>query len=301
MAARRFRSFRGASCVSWRSRSCSGRRSVGWSGRAEASRCGAASATPRRSRRPSSLRERVRRRDVPGGDATREGSAQEARRPCAHGRGQDRTHRRVSRSCPPPSPARTGCGNSRGSAWCTGRRSISTTCAGGLSDEVAQEATDRLMEAIYALEDSTDVKRPLLAVDGDSFAHRAYHALPSSIRRKDGGPGNTLVGFTTMLLRLWQAERPRAVVVGWDSIGVPDLQARAPARLPVGEGVRRRRSSSSSICSPDWSRRQGSSVGSRPGTKRTTSSARPQHRRSVVVGAPSSSRRIAMRSSLRAR
>ena len=61
----------------------------------------------------------------------------------------------------------------------------------------------------------------LLVVDGDSFAHRAYHALPSSIRRRDGGPGNTLVGFTTMLLRLWQAERPRAVVVGWDTIGAP--------------------------------------------------------------------------------
>jgi 5'-3' exonuclease len=65
------------------------------------------------------------------------------------------------------------------------------------------------------------VSAPLLVVDGDSFAHRAYHALPSSIRRGDGGPGNTLVGFTTMLLRLWQAERPRAVVVGWDTIGVP--------------------------------------------------------------------------------
>ena len=62
---------------------------------------------------------------------------------------------------------------------------------------------------------------PLLVVDGDSFAHRAYHALPASIRRRDGGPGNTLVGFTTMLLRLWQAERPRAVVVGWDTIGQP--------------------------------------------------------------------------------
>jgi DNA polymerase-1 len=65
------------------------------------------------------------------------------------------------------------------------------------------------------------VSAPLLVVDGDSFAHRAYHALPKSIRRGDGGPGNTLVGFTTMLLRLWQAERPRAVVVGWDSIGHP--------------------------------------------------------------------------------
>ena len=63
--------------------------------------------------------------------------------------------------------------------------------------------------------------RPLLAVDGDSFAHRAFHALPRSFRRDDGGPANTLIGFMSMLLRLWQAERPRAVVVGWDTLGVP--------------------------------------------------------------------------------
>jgi DNA polymerase-1 len=65
------------------------------------------------------------------------------------------------------------------------------------------------------------VTRPLLVVDGDSFAHRAYHALPSSIRGKGGRPGNALTGVVTMILRLWQAERPRAVVVGWDTIGMP--------------------------------------------------------------------------------
>lgn len=63
--------------------------------------------------------------------------------------------------------------------------------------------------------------RPLLAVDGDSFAHRAFHALPRSFRRDDGGPANCLIGFMSMLLRLWQAERPRAVVVGWDTLFVP--------------------------------------------------------------------------------
>jgi DNA polymerase I len=65
------------------------------------------------------------------------------------------------------------------------------------------------------------VSAPLLVVDGDSFAHRAFHALPRSIRRADGGPGNLLTGFTSMLVRLWQAERPRAVVVGWDTLFVP--------------------------------------------------------------------------------
>jgi DNA polymerase-1 len=64
--------------------------------------------------------------------------------------------------------------------------------------------------------------RPLLAVDGDSFAHRAYHALPkTAFRRVDGGPGNALDGFCSMLLRLWTAERPRAVVVAWDTLEVP--------------------------------------------------------------------------------
>ena len=63
--------------------------------------------------------------------------------------------------------------------------------------------------------------KPLLAVDGDSFAHRAFHALPRSFRRDDGGPANTLIGFMSMLLRLWQDERPRAVVVAWDTLFVP--------------------------------------------------------------------------------
>jgi DNA polymerase I len=63
--------------------------------------------------------------------------------------------------------------------------------------------------------------RSLLVVDGDSFAHRAYHALPKSMRRQDGGPGNALIGFTNMLLRLWHDERPRTVLVGWDRLDVP--------------------------------------------------------------------------------
>jgi DNA polymerase I len=63
--------------------------------------------------------------------------------------------------------------------------------------------------------------RPLLVVDGDSFAHRAYHALPKSIRRRDRAPANALVGFSNMLLRLWQQERPRAVLVAWDRLDVP--------------------------------------------------------------------------------
>ena len=62
---------------------------------------------------------------------------------------------------------------------------------------------------------------PLLVIDGDSFAHRAFHAMPRSIRRANGRPANLLTGLTSMVLRLWQAERPRAVFVGWDTLTVP--------------------------------------------------------------------------------
>jgi len=64
-------------------------------------------------------------------------------------------------------------------------------------------------------------------MDGDSFAHRAYHALPKTMRRGDGGPGNALIGFTNMLLRLWQDERPRTILVAWDTLDVPTYRHEA--------------------------------------------------------------------------
>jgi DNA polymerase-1 len=69
--------------------------------------------------------------------------------------------------------------------------------------------------------------RPLLAIDGDSLAHRAYHALPKSIRRAGGRPANALVGFSNFLMRLWDAEQPRAVAVGWDSLDTPTYRHEA--------------------------------------------------------------------------
>jgi DNA polymerase-1 len=61
----------------------------------------------------------------------------------------------------------------------------------------------------------------LLVIDGDSLAHRAYHALPKSIRGAGGRPANALVGFANFLQRLWEAERPAGVLVGWDTLEVP--------------------------------------------------------------------------------
>ncbi len=58
-------------------------------------------------------------------------------------------------------------------------------------------------------------------MDGDSFAHRAYHALPKSIRL------NAVVGFTNMLLRLYEAELPDAVLVAWDTLSAPTYRHEA--------------------------------------------------------------------------
>lgn len=77
--------------------------------------------------------------------------------------------------------------------------------------------------------------RPLLVIDGDSFAHRAYHALPKTIRRKGGRGGGAILGFANILLRLYEAERPRAVLVGWDTLDAPTWRHRC---FPAYQGGR---------------------------------------------------------------
>ena len=63
-------------------------------------------------------------------------------------------------------------------------------------------------------------RRPLLVIDGDSFAHRSYHALPKTILRRGRKPAGAILGFANMLLRLYREERPRAVLVAWDTYEV---------------------------------------------------------------------------------
>jgi exodeoxyribonuclease-3 len=66
-----------------------------------------------------------------------------------------------------------------------------------------------------------EARRPLLVIDGDSFAHRSYHALPKTILRRGRKPAGAILGFANMLLRLYREERPRAVLVAWDTYEVP--------------------------------------------------------------------------------
>src|SRR5437764_10661410 len=77
--------------------------------------------------------------------------------------------------------------------------------------------------------------RPLLVVDGDNFAHRSYHALPKTIRRKGNRGGGAIIGFSNFLLNLYANERPRAVLVGWDTPGAPTYRQKL---FPDYEGGR---------------------------------------------------------------
>ena len=79
-----------------------------------------------------------------------------------------------------------------------------------------------------------DVTRPLLVIDGDSFAHRAYHGVPKSVRRHGNKGGGAILGFANFLLRLHAQEKPRAVLVGWDTLDAPTWRHRALAGYQSG-------------------------------------------------------------------
>jgi exodeoxyribonuclease-3 len=77
-------------------------------------------------------------------------------------------------------------------------------------------------------------RRPLLVIDGDSFAHRAYHALPKTIRRDRNRPAGAILGFANKLLALHQAEQPRAILVAWDTLEAPTYRHEAFADYQGG-------------------------------------------------------------------
>jgi DNA polymerase-1 len=63
------------------------------------------------------------------------------------------------------------------------------------------------------------VAAPLLLIDGNSLAYRAFHALPDSIATDEGFPTNALYGLAAMMMKMLAEERPGRVVVAWDAPG----------------------------------------------------------------------------------
>lgn len=78
------------------------------------------------------------------------------------------------------------------------------------------------------------LQAPLLVIDGDSFAHRAYHALPKTIRRAGNRGAGAILGFANFLLRFYDNEKPRAVLVAWDTLDVPTYRHQALASYQTG-------------------------------------------------------------------
>jgi len=77
-----------------------------------------------------------------------------------------------------------------------------------------------MLSAIIVRGVPTSTEAPLLVIDGDNLAHRAYHSMPKSLRSPDGRPINAIVGWTNMLMTLWDSQQPRSVFVAWDTLHV---------------------------------------------------------------------------------
>ena len=106
-------------------------------------------------------------------------------------------------------------------AYCVGETRAGASPRRSAKSSKNAGPTWRRKQSAKAPAPRTRVRKPLLAVDGDSFAHRAYHGLPKTIRRAGDRGGGAIVGFANFLLRLYEQEKPRAVVVAWDTLEEP--------------------------------------------------------------------------------
>ncbi len=67
----------------------------------------------------------------------------------------------------------------------------------------------------------TKKKRPkLLLLDGYSLAFRAFYALPEDLQTTDGTFTNAVYGFTSMLIKLMQEQKPDHIATCFD-MGAP--------------------------------------------------------------------------------
>lgn len=57
----------------------------------------------------------------------------------------------------------------------------------------------------------------LLLLDTFNFLHRAYHALPKTLRDSEGNPTNAIYGVTSMLITVFEALKPDYVIAAMDS------------------------------------------------------------------------------------
>lgn len=62
------------------------------------------------------------------------------------------------------------------------------------------------------------MKPKIILLDGNSLLHRAYHAIPP-LSTSSGAPTNATLGFTNMLLKLLEEQKPALVIAAFDAPG----------------------------------------------------------------------------------
>ena len=59
-------------------------------------------------------------------------------------------------------------------------------------------------------------KKKLVLIDGNSIAYRAFFALPL-LNNNKGIHTNAVYGFTMMLMKILEEEKPTHMLVAWDA------------------------------------------------------------------------------------
>ncbi len=59
----------------------------------------------------------------------------------------------------------------------------------------------------------------IILLDGNNIAYRAFYALPATIATSSGTITNAVLGFTSMLLKLIEEQRPDVIACAFDSRG----------------------------------------------------------------------------------
>ena len=72
----------------------------------------------------------------------------------------------------------------------------------------------------------------LMLIDGYSLAFRAFFALPEDLQTSDGTFTNAVYGFTAMLIKLLQEQRPEYIACCLD-MSAPLERSAEPATYPM--------------------------------------------------------------------
>ena len=68
--------------------------------------------------------------------------------------------------------------------------------------------------------------KKIAVIDGNSWTHRAYHAVPPVMKLADGTPTNAVHGFMNMFLSFYEKAQPDAVICAFDA-GIPQFRLEA--------------------------------------------------------------------------